>query len=64
MLRFIGAVVVASALVGGFLYFGGYVDGSASAAVTNKGREALNSGVTAVQDGLDNLRTGTGEAKE
>jgi hypothetical protein len=65
MLRFIGAVVVVAALVGGFLFFGGYMEGDASVGVTNKGHEAFNNGVSVVQDGvndgLDSLKT-KGEA--
>lgn len=61
MFRFIGIVAVVAALAGGFLYFGGYLDGDASVSVTNKGRQAFNTGVTVVQDGvnggLDKLKT-------
>jgi len=68
MLRFIGGLVVIAALVGGFLYFGGYIEGSASAGVTKKGHQAFDNGVSTVQDGmnsgLDSLKSKAEAAQE
>lgn len=52
MFRIIGAVTVIGALAAGALYATGYWDGSASVAVTSKGKQALNSGIQSVQSGL------------
>jgi hypothetical protein len=53
MLRFIGAVVIVVGLVAAGLYFTGNLDGSASASLTDKGKQNLNRGVSVVQNGVN-----------
>lgn len=52
MLRFIGTIVVVVSILVGALYIGGYWE-DASVSVTDKGRRALNNGVSVVQDGVN-----------
>lgn len=60
-MKTIGYIVVAVALLGAGLYFGGYVDGKADVALTEEGRTTYNNGVEKVQEGVGQLKVEAGK---
>ena len=54
MFKMIGVGVTVAALAGGFLYYKGYIGGSAKVEVTQQGRQALSDGLEATRQGISN----------
>ena len=60
-MKTIGYIVVAAAILGAGLYFGGYVDGKANVELTEEGRTTYNQGVEKVQEGVGQLKVEAGK---
>lgn len=52
-MKILGFVTFAIVGLGAASYFGGFASGSAEVELTNKGRDTLNQGIGAAQDGLN-----------
>lgn len=60
-MRTLGIVTLVALGLGAFAYFGGYMDGDVDVQITDKGRQAVSSGLEATRNGIN---SGLGAAQK